>query len=113
MLQEVPRVHMVTAVAADRPRYSVFGWWLVEGRLYEMADSDEKTDGGREGGNSADGDGKTRAGPAIEVGESGAGVDDTAGARPDAASDAASGSSPAEPGPPGPPGPPAKKSRMA
>lgn len=103
---------MVTAVAADRPRYSVFGWWLVEGRLYEMTDekTDDRPDGGREGGDGDDGDGKTRAGPAIEAGGSGAGVDDTApGAGPDA-SDAASGPSTAEPGPPRPP---AKKPRNA
>ena len=32
----VPRWHIVTPVACDEPRYSVFGWFLSPGRLYEL-----------------------------------------------------------------------------
>ena len=32
---EVPRMHRVTVLTTDRPRYSVFGWWLVPGELYQ------------------------------------------------------------------------------
>jgi len=32
---EVPRMHRVTVLTTSRPRYSVFGWWLVPGELYE------------------------------------------------------------------------------
>ncbi len=32
----VPRMHEVTAVVGDRARYSIFGWFLSEGKLYEL-----------------------------------------------------------------------------
>ncbi len=32
----MPRMHEVTPVTAPRPRYSVFGWFLRPGELYEM-----------------------------------------------------------------------------
>lgn len=37
----VPRDHVVTPVTGTRPRYSIFGWMLRKGRLYEM-DIDEE-----------------------------------------------------------------------
>ncbi len=34
---KVPRYHQVTAVASsERPRYSIFGWFLQPGKLYEL-----------------------------------------------------------------------------
>lgn len=32
----VPRFHEVTPVKTHRPRYSIFGWWLVPGKKYEL-----------------------------------------------------------------------------
>ena len=32
----VPRLHEVTKCVTDRPRCSVFGWFLVPGRLYDL-----------------------------------------------------------------------------
>ncbi|KAF8067273.1 Telo2 [Scenedesmus sp. PABB004] len=33
---EIPRWHEVTPVTADRPRYSLFGWFLEPGELYNL-----------------------------------------------------------------------------
>jgi Rps23 Pro-64 3,4-dihydroxylase Tpa1-like proline 4-hydroxylase len=32
----IPRFHEVKAVTCDRPRYSLFGWFLKSGRLYDL-----------------------------------------------------------------------------
>ena len=32
----VPRFHEVQALTTDRPRYSIFGWFLSSGILYEV-----------------------------------------------------------------------------
>jgi len=32
----IPRYHEVTAVTVDRARYSIFGWFLTEGILYDL-----------------------------------------------------------------------------
>ena len=36
VLFQVPRYHEVTAVKVERPRYSIFGWFLKEGISYEL-----------------------------------------------------------------------------
>jgi hypothetical protein len=43
ILFRVPRWHQVEKVAqgVERPRYSVFGWYLVPGKLYELGDGGE------------------------------------------------------------------------
>ena len=33
---KVPRYHQVTPVSSSQPRYSVFGWFLQPGRLYDL-----------------------------------------------------------------------------
>jgi hypothetical protein len=33
---KVPRFHEVTAVTSNRPRYSIFGWFLQPGQLYPL-----------------------------------------------------------------------------
>ena len=33
---KVPRYHQVTPVSSNRPRLSVFGWFLQPGRLYDL-----------------------------------------------------------------------------
>ena len=36
----VPRMHAVAPVLVDsRPRFSLFGWWLAAGKLYELDDT--------------------------------------------------------------------------
>ena len=50
---EVPRFHSVTPVKPGAPlRLSVFGWWLVRGKLYELDgcddDEEEEADGSAE-----------------------------------------------------------------
>ena len=47
---KVPRMHFVAPVLVDnRPRLSVFGWWLQPGRLYELdVDGEEAGEGTRE-----------------------------------------------------------------
>lgn len=40
----VPRMHGVAPVLTDRPRLSLFGWWLARGRLYDL-DDDVTMDG--------------------------------------------------------------------
>ena len=37
----VPRMHAVAPVLVDRPRLSLFGWWLAPGKLYELDDAAE------------------------------------------------------------------------
>jgi len=37
----IPRFHEVEAVIADRPRYSLFGWFLQEGILYDLEKKEE------------------------------------------------------------------------
>ena len=44
----IPRWHEVTAVTAARARYSLFGWFLTEGILYDLSKQDG--DGGYGGG---------------------------------------------------------------
>ncbi|PSC76917.1 cupin superfamily subfamily [Micractinium conductrix] len=41
----VPRYHAVTPLTTDRPRYSVFGWFLQPGRLYELYTGEGEQDG--------------------------------------------------------------------
>lgn len=36
----VPRYHQVTPMSTSRPRYSVFGWFLQPGRLYDLYEGD-------------------------------------------------------------------------
>lgn len=36
----VPRYHQVTPVSSSQPRYSVFGWFLQPGQLYDLFDSE-------------------------------------------------------------------------
>lgn len=43
VLFKVPRRHMVQKVAGQRPRFSIFGWFLVPGRLYSLQDDDPQT----------------------------------------------------------------------
>lgn len=38
---QVPRFHEVTAVTTQRPRYSIFGWFLKPGKLYELFSGSE------------------------------------------------------------------------
>jgi Rps23 Pro-64 3,4-dihydroxylase Tpa1-like proline 4-hydroxylase len=38
----IPRFHEVLAVTCDRPRYSIFGWFLTEGKLYDLNTSMEE-----------------------------------------------------------------------
>ena len=45
---KVPRFHEVEAVALDRPRYSIFGWYLLPGELYDLFDGKEGNGGGKE-----------------------------------------------------------------
>lgn len=33
---QVPRYHEVTEVTSERPRYSIFGWFLSPGKLYDL-----------------------------------------------------------------------------
>ena len=43
---QVPRFHQVTPVATHLPRFSLFGWWLVQGEKYELnltAPEDDKS----------------------------------------------------------------------
>ena len=39
---KIPRFHEVKAVTCDRARYSMFGWFLKEGKLYDLNTSEEK-----------------------------------------------------------------------
>lgn len=39
---DVPRFHEVTAVTAPRPRFSIFGWFLTEGRKYELLTAEQQ-----------------------------------------------------------------------
>jgi len=32
----VPRWHQVEVMQTDRPRYSIFGWFLEPGQLYDL-----------------------------------------------------------------------------
>ncbi|GFH11343.1 Fe2OG dioxygenase domain-containing protein [Haematococcus lacustris] len=32
----IPRWHAVTPMTTDRPRYSLFGWWLEPGHKYDL-----------------------------------------------------------------------------
>jgi len=41
---KVPHWHAVTAVAAKRPRYSIFGWWHQKGKRYDL---DTSAEGGK------------------------------------------------------------------
>ena len=50
----IPRFHEVTAVTAERARYSIFGWFLTEGILYDLYK-----------GEGADGAGKGKRGSGI------------------------------------------------
>ena len=45
----IPRYHEVTAVTVDRARYSIFGWFLTEGILYDLykGEVEEEGSGGR------------------------------------------------------------------
>ncbi|GLI68866.1 hypothetical protein VaNZ11_013412 [Volvox africanus] len=48
----VPRYHAVTPMTTNRPRYSIFGWFLEPGRLYELyrgEDAEAGKKAGREG----------------------------------------------------------------
>ncbi|KAG2448268.1 hypothetical protein HYH02_006852 [Chlamydomonas schloesseri] len=38
---KVPRYHAVTALTTDRPRYSIFGWFLLPGKRYPLYTGDE------------------------------------------------------------------------
>ena len=40
VLFEVPRLHEVSRVYTSRPRYSIFGWYLVPGRKYALSQLD-------------------------------------------------------------------------
>jgi hypothetical protein len=40
----VPRFHEVTLVKQDRPRFSIFGWFLEPGDIYEYNKADETND---------------------------------------------------------------------
>ncbi|EFJ52159.1 hypothetical protein VOLCADRAFT_120381 [Volvox carteri f. nagariensis] len=42
--RKVPRYHAVTAMTTDRPRYSIFGWFLEPGKLYELYTGKEEDD---------------------------------------------------------------------
>lgn len=37
----VPRYHQVTPVLSSQPRYSVFGWFLQPGRLYDLFEGED------------------------------------------------------------------------
>ncbi|GLC38925.1 hypothetical protein PLESTB_000462000 [Pleodorina starrii] len=47
----VPRYHAVTPMTTTRPRYSIFGWFLEPGKLYELYSGKEGEEG--EGGKAA------------------------------------------------------------
>ncbi|PNW85431.1 hypothetical protein CHLRE_03g186100v5 [Chlamydomonas reinhardtii] len=38
---KVPRYHAVTALTTDRPRYSIFGWFLLPGKRYPLFTGDD------------------------------------------------------------------------
>ena len=38
---EAPRYHAVEAVAGSKSRYSLFGWFLEEGILYDLYSGDD------------------------------------------------------------------------
>ncbi|GFR40917.1 hypothetical protein Agub_g1573, partial [Astrephomene gubernaculifera] len=42
----VPRYHAVTEMTTERPRYSIFGWFLEPGKLYPLYRGDEDSQGG-------------------------------------------------------------------
>jgi hypothetical protein len=44
----IPRFHEVTAVTADRARYSIFGWFLTEGVLYDLYKGEEQEEAPRQ-----------------------------------------------------------------
>ena len=50
----IPRFHEVTAVTADRARYSIFGWFLTEGILYDLFKCDESVSEDDESGEGSD-----------------------------------------------------------
>ncbi|KAI8468679.1 MAG: hypothetical protein J3K34DRAFT_477473 [Monoraphidium minutum] len=55
----IPRFHVVTPVDTDQPRYSIFGWFLEPGRLYDLQlKGGEEAEGGGGGGGEADGGGE-------------------------------------------------------
>ena len=37
----VPRYHQVTPVSSSQPRYSVFGWFLQPGQLYDLFEGED------------------------------------------------------------------------
>lgn len=55
---KVPRFHEVEAVAVDRPRYSIFGWYLLPGQLYDLFDGKGEKEGGKEENGGVAGNGK-------------------------------------------------------
>uniref|UniRef100_A0A0G4I3J3 Prolyl 4-hydroxylase alpha subunit domain-containing protein n=1 Tax=Chromera velia CCMP2878 TaxID=1169474 RepID=A0A0G4I3J3_9ALVE len=76
----VPRYHEVTRVSPScgRSRYSVFGWFLQEGRLYELKTQEEE---GQQGGFGKPSEGavtkKTKKKKKGNVGEEGKGEEET------------------------------------
>jgi hypothetical protein len=50
----IPRFHEVKAVTADRARYSIFGWFLTEGIIYDLfkgGEDDSNSEGSDSSGN--------------------------------------------------------------
>ena len=58
----IPRFHEVTAVTANRARYSVFGWFLTEGILYDLFKGDGSYGSGAGASDSKGGGGGPRKG---------------------------------------------------
>lgn len=53
---QVPRYHEVTRMNTNQPRFSVFGWYLQPGHLYELFEGDDAgTDTGTDTGTECDG----------------------------------------------------------
>lgn len=46
----IPRFHEVTAVASERPRLSIFGWFLQPGKMYEIFGGETKEEKGERKG---------------------------------------------------------------
>ncbi|GIL72735.1 hypothetical protein Vretimale_4446 [Volvox reticuliferus] len=57
----VPRYHAVTPMTTNRPRYSIFGWFLEPGRLYELYRG-EDAESGKEADRQGAGQHKRHAG---------------------------------------------------
>ncbi|KAG2442500.1 hypothetical protein HXX76_002586 [Chlamydomonas incerta] len=68
---KVPRYHAVTPLATDRPRYSIFGWFLLPGKRYPLYTGDDLEEHKQRTLRAKHGQQPERKGKAAEEGEEG------------------------------------------